>query len=64
MQRTARDAIRIVSEDGWYFVRQSGSHRQYRHPVKKGTVTIPGHPGEVLAIGTWKNIMRQARIKI
>lgn len=28
--------------DGWYFVRQKGSHRQYKHPTKKGTVTING----------------------
>ena len=32
--------IKILEADGWYFVRQKGSHRQYKHPTKKGTVTI------------------------
>jgi len=31
------DIIRIIEKDGWYLDRQSGSHRQYKHPVKKGT---------------------------
>lgn len=34
--------IKILEADGWYFVRQKGSHRQYKHPTKKGTVTING----------------------
>lgn len=39
-----RDAIKLVETDGWKLVRTRGSHRQYRHPVKPGTVTIAGHP--------------------
>ena len=31
-------------KDGWYFVRSNGSHKHYKHPVKKGIVTIPFHP--------------------
>jgi len=43
-----RDAIRLVERDGWLLDRIVGSHRQYRHPVKPGTVTIPGQPGKDL----------------
>ncbi|MCY3661027.1 MAG: type II toxin-antitoxin system HicA family toxin, partial [Caldilineaceae bacterium] len=46
-----RDAIRMVEQDGWYHLRTKGSHRQYGHPVKKGKVTIPGHPRDDLRMG-------------
>ena len=36
------DAIRLVEQAGWSLVRTRGSHRQYRHPDKPGTVTIAG----------------------
>jgi predicted RNA binding protein YcfA (HicA-like mRNA interferase family) len=58
-----RDAIRIVERDGWTQVRQTGSHRQFHHPVKPGTVTVAGHPSEEVPWGTLKNIMRQAGIE-
>lgn len=35
--------IKIIEDDGWYFAGQEGSHRQYKHPTKKGRVTIPDH---------------------
>ena len=63
MPPTAREAIRIVERDGWYLVRTKGSHRDFRHAVKPGTVTIPGHLSEVLKHGTWHNILRQAGLK-
>lgn len=34
--------LKALSEDGWYKARQRGSHRQFKHPVKKGTVTVNG----------------------
>ena len=55
------DAMRIIcyNVNGWYFVRQVGSHRQFRHAQKPGIVTIPNHKGD-LPIGTAKSILRQA----
>jgi len=58
-----RDIIEIIENDGWYQVHQKGSHRQYKHPEKRGRVTIAGHPGDDLAIGTLNSIFKQARIK-
>ena len=55
-----REAIRTVERDGWRFDRMKGSHRQFKHPVKPGTVTIAGHPGQDLHIDTWRSILRQA----
>ncbi|MCY4102709.1 MAG: type II toxin-antitoxin system HicA family toxin [bacterium] len=57
---TVREAIRFVEQDGWRLSRTRGSHRQYKHPEKPGTVTIPGNPGDDLTIGTWRNILKQA----
>ena len=58
-----RDAIRMVGQDGWSLVRTRGSHRQYRHPYKPGTVTLAGRLGDDLTRGTWASIMKQAGLK-
>jgi len=55
-----REMIRYVEDNGWYFVSQKGSHRQFKHPTKKGRVTIPGNPGDDLLPATAKSILRQA----
>jgi len=46
-----RDVIRMIEADGWYLVATRGSHRQYKHAVKPGRVTIAGHPSHELAPG-------------
>jgi predicted RNA binding protein YcfA (HicA-like mRNA interferase family) len=55
-----RDLIKQVEADGWYFVGQRGSHRQYKHPTKKGRVTIPGKPSRELYPELERSILRQA----
>ena len=36
--------IRTLEKDGWYEVKGNGSgHRQFKHPVKPGKVTISVH---------------------
>lgn len=37
------EIIKIIQDDGWYVVRQKGSHKQFKHPFKTGLVTIPVH---------------------
>ena len=63
MVRKVRDAIRLVERDGWYHVGTRGSHRQFKHPVKRGKVTIPGHPGQDVLPARWNEIMKQAGLK-
>jgi predicted RNA binding protein YcfA (HicA-like mRNA interferase family) len=58
-----RDVIRMIEDDGWYFERQRGSHRIYRHTEKPGTVTIAGKPGQDMPRGTLGNILRQAGLR-
>lgn len=57
------EVIRIIEKDGWYEVRQSGSHKHFRHPSKKGTVTVP-HPKAEMAIGTLKSIEKQSGVRL
>jgi predicted RNA binding protein YcfA (HicA-like mRNA interferase family) len=59
-----RDVIKLLVEDGWFLVAQSGSHRQYRHPTKPGRVTVAGSPGLDLAAGTLGSVIRQAGIEV
>jgi predicted RNA binding protein YcfA (HicA-like mRNA interferase family) len=58
-----RDVIKLIEEDGWYLVVTKGSHRQYKHPVKPGRVTIAGHPSDDLAPGTLNSVLKQARVE-
>ena len=56
-------AIELIENDGWYLVRTRGSHRQYKHPIKSGLVTIAGKLSEDLASGTANSILKQAQLK-
>ncbi|MDE0383551.1 MAG: type II toxin-antitoxin system HicA family toxin [Defluviicoccus sp.] len=58
-----RDAIRLIEQNGWSLVRVRGSHRQYRHPDRPGTVTIAGKQSDDLSRGTWASIMKQAGLR-
>jgi predicted RNA binding protein YcfA (HicA-like mRNA interferase family) len=58
-----REVIKLIEQDGWYIVAQKGSHRQFKHPVKPGRVTIAGHLNDDLAPGTLNSILKQARLK-
>ncbi|MGH9818709.1 MAG: type II toxin-antitoxin system HicA family toxin [Pyrinomonadaceae bacterium] len=58
-----RDLIGMIEKDGWLLARTRGSHRQYRHPSKSGTVTIAGHPRDEVHPKTERSILRQAGLK-
>jgi predicted RNA binding protein YcfA (HicA-like mRNA interferase family) len=57
------EVIRKLEADGWKEVRQKGSHKQFRHPGKPGTVTVP-HPGSEMGIATLKSIKRQSGVRL
>jgi predicted RNA binding protein YcfA (HicA-like mRNA interferase family) len=59
----SRQIIRVLKQNGWYEVSQVGSHKQFKHPEKKGRVTVP-HPYQDIPKGTLKSIERQAGIKL
>jgi predicted RNA binding protein YcfA (HicA-like mRNA interferase family) len=58
-----RELIKRLGKDGWEQVRMRGSHRQFRHPEKPGTVTVAGKLSVEVPPGTLKNILEQAGLK-
>ena len=58
-----KELIAALEADGWFLVRTKGSHRQYHHPMKTGTVTIAGKPSVEVPPGTSNSVLRQAGLK-
>ncbi len=63
MPTKVRDLIALIQADGWQLVRQKGSHRQYRHTSKPGTVTVAGKPSVEIPPGTLSSVLKQAGLK-
>ena len=59
-----KEVIKLIEKDGWFLVRVRGSHRQYKHQVKRGLVTVAGKPSLDIPIGTLKSILKQAGLSI
>jgi predicted RNA binding protein YcfA (HicA-like mRNA interferase family) len=57
------EVLRMLRDDGWFLVGTRGSHRQFKHPVKTGRVTVAGKPSDDLAPGTLNSILKQAGLK-
>ncbi|MGH7031420.1 MAG: type II toxin-antitoxin system HicA family toxin [Stellaceae bacterium] len=57
------DVLRLPRDDGWYLVNTRGSHRQLKHPLKLGRVTVAGKPSDDVAPGTLDSILKQAHLK-
>ncbi len=59
-----REIIRFIEQDGWFEVRQKGSHKQFKHRTKKGLVTVPVHRlSNDLSPGLEKSILKQAQLE-
>ncbi len=59
---SSKEIIKMLEDDGWFLVGVEGSHHQFRHPTKKGRVTVP-HPKKLLKPGTAGSILKQAGLK-
>lgn len=59
----SRDVIKALRAAGFEKVGQKGSHVQFKHPGRKGRVTVP-HPEPDLPVGTLKSIERQSGVKL
>jgi predicted RNA binding protein YcfA (HicA-like mRNA interferase family) len=59
---TARELIAALTRDGFYFVRQKGSHQRYRHPDGRRVTVAPHGGGDSFTLKTLKSIIEsQAR---
>jgi predicted RNA binding protein YcfA (HicA-like mRNA interferase family) len=57
---TSREVIKRLKDEGWYEVRQAGSHKQFKHDKKTGLVTVPIHGNKDIPKGTLASIFKQA----
>src|SRR5260370_36164455 len=53
---TAREFIAALTRDGFYFVRQVGSHERYRHPDGRRVTVAPHGSGGTFKRRTLKSI--------
>lgn len=54
------EVIKLLKEDGWIEMYTKGDHRQFKHPTKKGKVTVRGKPSETLNQFLLNSIWKQA----
>lgn len=59
MSKSSSEMIKMLKVDGWYEVKGKGSHRNFKHPIKTGKVTIPD-PKKDLPLKTIESILEQA----
>lgn len=59
VEKNSRKLIKLLKADGWYLVDVNGDHHQFKHPTKKGRVTVP-HPNSDIPVGTVRSVYRQA----
>jgi predicted RNA binding protein YcfA (HicA-like mRNA interferase family) len=55
--------LKLLEDDGWYLARTKGSHRQFKHLTKSGTVTVAGKLSVDVPPGTLNSILKQAGLK-
>lgn len=57
------ELYRMLTQDGWYVVSQSGSHKKLRHKTKSGVIIFPDHGNHEVGKGLEKKLLKQAGIK-
>lgn len=61
---SVRKIIQILLVQGWYLARQNGtSHRQFKHPTIKRTITVDGKPSQDVLIDNLKSMEKQSGLK-
>lgn len=60
---SSREIIKILKDDGWFLYIVHGDHHQFKHPVKKGKVTVV-HPEKNLSQDLIKSIFKQAGMEV
>lgn len=56
---SSRAIVKMLKDDGWYEIDCVGDHHQFKHPVKKGKVTVR-HPVKDMGIRDLKSIAKQS----
>lgn len=58
-----RELIKLLESNGWYLDRTKGSHRQFKHLTKSGTIIVAGNPSVDMPPGTLSAILKQSGLK-
>jgi predicted RNA binding protein YcfA (HicA-like mRNA interferase family) len=58
-----KELVALLESDGWVLVRTKGSHRQFHHSTKSGTVTVSGKLSVDIPVGTLGSVLKQAGLK-
>ena len=61
---SSKELLKILLSDGWYIVRQRGSHMMMRHPVKSTQLVIPMYSSKDLGKGLLHSILKRAQISL
>ena len=54
------EVIKLLLKDHWEYCYSKGDHRQFKHPTKKGKVTIRGKDSDTLDQFILNSIWKQA----
>ncbi|MFV0573125.1 MAG: type II toxin-antitoxin system HicA family toxin [Xanthomarina gelatinilytica] len=57
------ELLRIMKKDGWFVLRQKGSHLIMKHPTKPNIIPVPFHASKEMKKGTLQAILKLAGIK-
>lgn len=57
------ELIRILKKDGWFVLRQKGSHMIMRHPIKLNQITVSSHGSHEVGKGLANKILNDAGLK-
>ena len=56
--------IKQLEAAGWFLVATRGSHRQFKHLMRLGRVTVAGKPSDDLAPGSLRSIENQSGVPL
>lgn len=56
------ELLRLLKQDGWFVIRQTGSHHIMKHEIKIGTLSIPFHASKEIGKGLLRAILKKAQI--
>ena len=59
LEKNSRKIIKRLKLEGWELVRVKGDHHHFKHPERKGLVTVT-HPTKDMPIKTARTIHKQA----
>jgi predicted RNA binding protein YcfA (HicA-like mRNA interferase family) len=62
MNYSAKNLIKVLEQNGYYFKRASGSHQLFYNAAVGKTVIVPVHGNKDLSKGLFFSILKQAGI--